>query len=60
MLQMAAFIAAYLTSVSRVSDYHHRGSDVVGGIVIGVIIAVFLTKEVGRKLFWFKDKEANK
>ncbi len=36
-VQMAAFIAAFVTGLSRVSDYHHRGSDVVGGTILGYI-----------------------
>lgn len=34
-LQMTCFIAAFVTMLSRVSDYHHRGSDVIGGTVLG-------------------------
>ena len=33
---MGAFIAAFITSLSRISDYHHRGSDVIGGAVLGI------------------------
>jgi phosphatidate phosphatase len=35
LIQMTAFIAAFVTCLSRVSDYHHRGSDVAGGTVLG-------------------------
>ena len=35
LLQMTCFIAAFVTMLSRVSDYHHRGSDVIGGTVLG-------------------------
>ena len=35
LLQMTAFIAAYVTTLSRVPDYAHRGSDVIGGAVLG-------------------------
>lgn len=57
-LQMTAFAAAYVTCVSRVSDYHHRGSDVIGGIVLGCIIAVFMTFVVGRVLWKFNYRES--
>jgi hypothetical protein len=26
LIQMTAFIAAFVTALSRISDYHHRGS----------------------------------
>lgn len=51
LIQLAAFIAAYVTSISRISDYHHRGSDVIGGIVLGGIIAVFTGFIIGRVLW---------
>lgn len=35
LLQMTAFIAAFVTSLSRIIDYHHRGSDVIGGSILG-------------------------
>lgn len=35
LIQLTAFIAAFVTMLSRVSDYHHRGSDVIGGTVLG-------------------------
>ena len=52
MLQTAAFIAAYVTCVSRISDYHHRGSDVIGGVVVGALVALFLVFLVACPLFW--------
>ena len=35
LLQMTAFIAAFVTALSRIPDYHHRGSDVIGGTTLG-------------------------
>ena len=35
LIQLGAFSAAFVTALSRISDYHHRGSDVIGGTVIG-------------------------
>lgn len=54
LLQMTAFIAAYVTAISRIPDYHHRGSDVIGGIVLGSIVAVFITFFVGRVLWEYE------
>lgn len=51
LIQVAAFIAAYVTSTSRISDYHHRGSDVVGGVLLGTTIALAITFLVGRVLW---------
>lgn len=51
LIQMAAFIAAYVTAISRVPDYFHRGSDVIGGSVLGIIIALFITLVLGRVLW---------
>ena len=48
---MTAFIAAYVTAISRIPDYAHRGSDVLGGSVLGIIIALFITLVAGR-VFW--------
>ena len=35
LIQLAALIAAFVTCLSRISDYHHRGSDVIGGAILG-------------------------
>ncbi|CAF0888758.1 unnamed protein product [Brachionus calyciflorus] len=51
LIQMSAFIAAFVTALSRISDYHHRGSDVIGGTVLGIIIALAVTLLVGRVLW---------
>ena len=32
---MTAFIAAFVTSLSRIIDYQHRGTDVIGGSLLG-------------------------
>ena len=31
LLQIAAFITDYVTAISRILDYHHKGNDVMGG-----------------------------
>jgi phosphatidate phosphatase len=55
LIQGAAFIAAYITCVSRISDYHHRYSDVIVGACIGIAIAFFITLVIGRVL-WVYNK----
>jgi phosphatidate phosphatase len=40
LIQMTAFIAAFVTCLSRISDYHHRGSDVAGGVVLGIYYTI--------------------
>jgi membrane-associated phospholipid phosphatase len=51
LVQLAAFIAAYVTSVSRVSDNKHFGTDVLGGAILGVSVALFMTLALGRVLW---------
>lgn len=38
LIQLAAFSAAFVTALSRISDYHHRGTDVIGGAVLGKLL----------------------
>lgn len=35
LIQLGAFSAAFTVCLSRISDYHHRGTDVLGGSVLG-------------------------
>jgi phosphatidate phosphatase len=51
LIQMTAFITAFVTCVSRISDYHHHGVDVLGGATLGCVLAVFMTFVVGRVLW---------
>jgi len=37
--------------LSRVSDYHHRGSDVIAGGILGCVVALFITLVTGKVLF---------
>lgn len=55
LIQLSAFIASFVTSISRISDYHHRGSDVLAGLALGSIIALFITLVLGR-ILWIDDK----
>ncbi|XP_062619067.1 phospholipid phosphatase 1-like isoform X1 [Saccostrea cucullata] len=41
-IQMILFIFAYYTSISRISDYMHHWSDVLGGSVLGVAVAILV------------------
>jgi phosphatidate phosphatase len=54
LIQLAALIAAFVTSISRISDYHHRFSDVLSGSILGIIVALFITLVVGR-VMWVID-----
>ena len=54
LIQLIAFIAAFVTVLSRISDYHHRGSDAIGGMVLGIVIALAMTLFVGRVLWEYE------
>lgn len=41
-IQLIAFIAAWHTCMSRVSDFKHHHSDVIGGALIGLSVALFI------------------
>lgn len=56
-IQLAALLAAFITCISRVSDYHHRGSDVIGGAIIGIVIGFFVTLVAGRSLWDLKQEK---
>jgi membrane-associated phospholipid phosphatase len=56
LVQLAAFIAAYVTAISRIPDYHHHGTDVIGGSLLGIAVALFITLAVGRVL-WVYNRE---
>ena len=49
LLQITAFITAYVTAISRILDYHHRGSDVIGGMLLGILII----KRIKEQIFIF-------
>ena len=53
-VQIAAFIAAWVTMLSRVSDYWHRFTDVLAGFFLGLIIALFVLLVLGRVLWEYK------
>jgi phosphatidate phosphatase len=51
LIQMTAFIAAYVTCISRISDNYHHPGDVLGGVILGCAVAIFITTVVGRVLW---------
>ncbi len=53
-VQIAAFIAAWVTILSRVSDYWHNPTDVLGGFLLGLAVSLFVTLVVGRVLWEYK------
>ncbi len=56
LIQLAALIAAFVTSISRISDYHHRFSDVLSGSVLGIIVALYTSLVIGR-VIWISDSK---
>lgn len=57
LIQLSAFVLAYYTAMSRIVDYAHRGSDVIGGAILGIVIALLMTLLVGRVLWVYELKE---
>ena len=53
-IQIAAFIAAWVTILSRVSDYWHRFTDVLAGFFLGLLVALFVVLVLGRVLWEYK------
>jgi phosphatidate phosphatase len=53
LLQLTALIAAYVTSISRIKDNHHRGTDVLGGAIIGIIVAIHVIFVSGRVIWLY-------
>ena len=41
-MQLVAFIAAWHTCMSRVSDFKHHYTDVIAGAIIGISVAIFV------------------
>lgn len=61
MIQIIAFIAAFYTSLSRIPDYAHRFSDVIGGALVGIAVALLIVFVVGKVLWVLDDnREAKK
>jgi phosphatidate phosphatase len=56
LLQLAAFIAAFLTSLSRITDNKHTVGEVTAGALLGIVIACYITHMLG-KVLWYYDKK---
>lgn len=46
LVQLALFLGALFVCLSRVSDYKHRLSDVLGGAALGALFAWFFLRHV--------------
>ncbi len=57
MIQVGACLAAFITSMSRVTDFYSRESDVIAGAIIGCSVACLVTLVFGQVLWTFKRKE---
>lgn len=55
LIQMILFSMAWFTCLSRISNYKHHWSDVLGGIVVGTVAAVTVAYAVSDL---FKDEKA--
>lgn len=52
-IQLACFIAAWHTCMSRVSDFKHHHTDVIAGAIIGLSVALFVTFVTGKQIWDF-------
>lgn len=56
-VQLIAFIIAWFTCMSRVSDFKHHHTDVLSGSVIGLIVALFVTLVTGKHIWNFQSNK---
>ncbi|RNA25243.1 phosphatidate phosphatase [Brachionus plicatilis] len=59
-IQLIAFLAAWHTCMSRVSDFKHHYTDVISGAVIGFSVAIFVTVIIGKKIWYHSKSMKNK
>jgi phosphatidate phosphatase len=57
MIQIGAFLGAFITCMSRVTDFYNRESDVIAGAIIGATLACVMTLVFGQVLWTYKKKE---
>ena len=55
LMQLAAICAAWITALSRVIDYKVRGSDAIGGAILGGLVAILFSYWIGESYF-LKEK----
>lgn len=61
LFQLTAFIIAWHTCMSRVSDFKHHHTDVIAGAALGLSVAFFITFITGSQIWNFnKIKEEQK
>jgi hypothetical protein len=51
LIQLAAVCAAWITALSRVIDYKVRGSDAIGGAILGGLVAILFAHWIGESYF---------
>lgn len=54
--QLIAFVIAYIICISQIDDNRYHSSDVIGGVVLGSLIAIFITYFTGYDIIWQLDK----
>lgn len=54
LIQLTAFVAAWHTCMSRVSDFKHHHTDVIAGAAIGLSVAFFITFVTGSQIWDFQ------
>ena len=57
LLQVTALIAAFVTSVSSYIDYHADGWDILGGFILGFLIAIGSTMYISRVIWEYERKD---
>lgn len=60
LIQLTAFIAAWHTCMSRVSDFKHHHTDVIAGAAIGLSVALFVTFVTGKQIWNFNKIRTKK
>lgn len=56
LLQIMSFLACMIISLSRISDFQHHASDVLGGFVLGIAVSSFVTMYVANRLWSIREE----
>ena len=52
---LVAFLLAFLTALSRISDHKHHPTDVLSGFIIGAAVAIgIVSKATGGSQRWYQ------